>query len=371
MSQLIVEVCRIDSVLPHHNAEKLDLALIKGWQTVIGKGSFKAGDLVVYIPINAIVPPEISDKYNFTKYLSNGRVKAARLRGEPSYGVLIPNDWKFAEGEEVSEKLGIKKWTPEVRACGSSGPGKTDEEPQHPLFPKYTELENLRHYPAAFADGEEVVLTEKIHGSNSRIGIIDGQPFAGSRNRRLKLPTTDAPETWLGRLFRFVTRRPKPTITDFEKMKDNWWWMPWTLPNVAALLTQLGQQHKQVVLYGEVYGANVQKGVRYGSPDKVSFRAFDLLIDGKYLNYGKFKSTCDTYSVPTVPLLYRGPYSLTKVKEFSQGKTMVGEGETHIREGVVVRPVIERHDPKLGRVAMKYVSDDYLTAKDIGDFEDE
>jgi hypothetical protein len=61
--------------------------------------------------------------------------------------------------------------------------------------------------------------------------------------------------------------------------------------------------------------------------------------------------------VETVPILYKGPYSLDKIKELSKGKAFSG---THIREGVVVKPVVERTDPRVGRVVLKYLSDDYL-----------
>ncbi len=372
MSQLIVEVVTIDAVNPHTNADKLECAIIKGFQVVAGKGNHKPGDVVVFIPYNSVVPQELSDKYAFTQYLSKGRVKVAKLRGEPSYGVIIPNECNWAVGEDVTERLGIKKWTPEVRNSTSiGGAARADEECQHLLFPKYTEIENLRHYNTVIQEGEEVVVSEKIHGSNARIGMVEGEQMAGSRNRRLRLPTVPVPCGWLKRLYCRVFKRPLPSKVNVEAMKNNWWWMPWTLPEVAALLTSLGKEHKQVVLYGEIYGANVQKGVRYGSADKVSFRAFDLLVDGKYLDYDFFLFQCKTHNVETAPVLYRGPYSLDKIKELSKGKTTIGEGETHIREGVVVKPSVDRRDHKVGRVVLKYVSEDYLAAKDIGDFEDE
>ncbi len=34
--------------------------------------------------------------------------------------------------------------------------------------------------------------------------------------------------------------------------------------------------------------------------------------------------------------------------------------DAHIREGLVVRPLQEQTDPKIGRVLLKYVSDSYL-----------
>jgi hypothetical protein len=46
MSSLIVEVSRIERVLPHANADALELAHIKGWQCVVPKGRYAAGDLV-------------------------------------------------------------------------------------------------------------------------------------------------------------------------------------------------------------------------------------------------------------------------------------------------------------------------------------
>ena len=43
----------------------------------------------------------------------------------------------------------------------------------------------------------------------------------------------------------------------------------------------------------------------------------------------------------------------------------------HIREGVVVKPLVERNDPKLGRVILKYVGDTYLFGDNISDTQDE
>jgi len=63
MSTLIVEVCRIDRVLPHANADALELARIKGWQCVIPKGRYVGGDLVTYIPIDSVIPVEHSDRW--------------------------------------------------------------------------------------------------------------------------------------------------------------------------------------------------------------------------------------------------------------------------------------------------------------------
>lgn len=320
MSNLYVLVTTIDDVMPHSNADALDLALVGGWQCVIRKGQYSPGDKVVYFPPDTILTKEMSDKLNVTKYLSNGRIKCAKLRGEPSFGLLItPEPWMNI-GDNVADFYGATKWEPPKRISNGSALA------EHVLFPKYCDIENMRHFPKAFDDGEEVIVTEKIHGANCRVGVVDGEFMAGSRR---------------------VTR----------KNDDNClYWKPFE--KVSDMLKALSEKHKQVIVYGEIFGQGIQS-MTYGA--SLSFRAFDLFVDGNYIDFDKFALLCNEYNVETVPVLYRGEYSLSKIKQLSIGKSVVG-GD-HIREGVVVKPVCERNSPKIGRLILKYVSDDYLLGK--------
>lgn len=341
MSSVIVEVVEIEDVQPHTNADRLFLTQIKGWQTVIkklddGSPQFAPGEKVVYIPPDSTLPREMAEKLGVVNYLSertniNGDrelvVKRVRLRGEPSYGFAIaPENPDWEVGTDVREHYGIGKYMPPVKFDAG------DAEPVHPRFQRYTDIENLRNYPDSFTAGEEVVVTEKIHGTNARIGYVEGKLVAGSHGLQRK--------------------RPEP-----EKLATNTYWFPATLPPVMNLLDELKEGHPQVILYGEIYGARVQK-LHYGQRAGLGFAAFDLCIDDRYVDYDEFKALCDKHGVPTVPLLGRGEYSLDFIKDLSRGKTVLPD--QHIREGVVVKPVHERLDPKIGRLVLKYLSDDYL-----------
>ena len=339
MSQLIVEVSRIDRVLPHPNADLLELAHIKGWQCVVSRGKYAAGSLVTYVPIDSVLPLELSERLGVTKYLSNGRVRCARLRGEPSFGLIMDReDAAWAEGTDVREHYGITKYLPPLK------PSAGDAAEPHPLFVSYTDIENLRNFPAVFADGEEVVITEKVHGTNCRVGVIEGEPMAGSME----------------------VRRVRPA--DEAKVASNVYWFPTSLPPVASLLAELSKTSRQVILFGEVFGSKVQS-LHYGRVGSLGFVAFDLLVDGRYLDADDFASRCAAHGVPTAPVVYRGPFSLEAVRSVSSGRTTFG-GADHIREGVVVRPTRERTDPKVGRVILKYLGDEYLLAKGITDTHD-
>jgi len=341
MSSVIANVVEIEAVLPHPNADRLCLARLKGWQAVIRKNEdgtpqFTPGEKVVFIPPDSTLPREMAERLGVASYLSERTnvegqrdlvVRQVRLRGEPSFGLVIqPDDPSWPVGTDVREHYGIGKYRPPVRF--SAG----DSEANHPLFQRYTDIENMRHFPSILTPGEEVVVTEKIHGTNARIGWIEGTLLAGSHGLQRK--------------------RPEP-----EAMGSNTYWFPATLEPVRNLLDELRQSHSVAILYGEIYGSRVQS-LHYGRRDGLGFAAFDLLVGEHYLDYDDFAALCQRHGVATVPLLDRGPFSLERIAALSRGNTTLPD--QHIREGVVVRPVKERFDPEIGRVILKYLSDDYL-----------
>ncbi len=329
MSSLLVPVAVIEKILPHSNADALELAHVLGWQLVVKKGDYQIGDRIVYFPVDTVLPLEVSERFGVTRYLSKQRIRCAKLRGEPSFGLAVkPDNEEWRVGENVAEYYHAQKYEPPVR------PGPGDAEQDHPLFGEYTDIENMRNFPSVFEDGEPVVLSEKIHGTQGRVGIIEGELMAGSKAVRRKRPADD----------RFV---------------ESIYWYPYSLEPVRHLVEQLGQFHRQVILFGEVYGSKIQS-FHYGFKGALGFRAFDLLLDGKYVDWPDFSALCEKYSVERVPIVATIPFSLDEVKRYSEGKTLLMQQDAHIREGVVVKPLYERTDPKLGRVVLKYVSDSYL-----------
>jgi len=332
MSTLQIEVCTIDEVKVHSNADSLDIVVVKGWQCVTKKGEYSVGDKVVFFPPDTLLPESWTDKFGVTNYCGEKdnmrRVHRTRLRGEPSFGLVVrpEQDW-WKVGSEVAEFYGARKYDLPI-TC------KLDNAaPDDPLCPKYTDIENMRNYPHIFEDGEEVILTEKIHGSSFLLAIIDGEKKAGSRRLMRKEP---------------------------EDYSTSWYWYAWSLPEIKAMMEDLAKNHKQVILYGEVFGP--VQFLKYNTANKLDIRVFDLFIDGKFVDYDVFISLCQNFSVKHVPIVARIPYNLKEVAKFSEGQTLVNDAQ-HIREGVVVKPIKERNHPKIGRCILKYVSDTYLLGK--------
>jgi len=58
--------------------------------------------------------------------------------------------------------------------------------------------------------------------------------------------------------------------------------------------------------------------------------------------------------------VYRGPFNKEQILELAEGDSNY-PGANHCGEGVVVKPVHERTDYRIGRVQLKVVSNRYLS----------
>jgi RNA ligase (TIGR02306 family) len=350
LSTLIVEVCEIEEVIAHPAADRLDKARVKNWWVIVLRDQFKVGDKAVYIPPDSVLPEEVAERFGIAKYCGqlpkwpDGsrppglRVRAARLRGEPSFGTLQPLenlDWPV--GHSVLEHYGITKYEePEGIYAG-------DSEPEIPGFHGYTNIENINNFPTVFAEDEEVVFEEKIHGTNSRVGLVrDGEEWkfvAGSHSQRRKEFQDDG--------------------------KRSVYWFPID-DKMKALLQHLSDGKNDVVVFGEIYG-RVQD-MNYGV--NLAYRAFDISVGMKYLDYTESRRLFWEYNIEGTSPLYRGPFSLAKVAEYTDGPTTLCDaqvaGKFTGREGIVIRPVKERYavtETFVGRAILKSISVDYLSRK--------
>lgn len=366
MSSIKVPIVRISELRAHSNPEvdRLEVAIVEGWQLCVPKGRYRVGDRVTYFEQGTVISRELADEFGVTQYLSekvdiNGNkvlvVHRVKLKGEPSFGLAIDVAKDFQslpDGTDLADHYEATKFMPPVRIQVG------DAEVDHPMFPKYTEIENMRSYPDVFRLGDWVVATEKIHGTNSRVGFIvddylDMVFMAGSRTLRRKFPNE------LNSLECSKERRR-------QILSSNAYWSPLALSGVEDLLYYLYEEgHIQVVLFGEVFGSKIQS-YDYGQKN-LGFRAFDLMVDGKYLPFAKFVALMNQFAIPRVPVVYEGPFIISEIAKVSNGPTCISEIAQHGREGVVVRPFFEeREDSRIGRCVLKYVGDDYLFSKNGG-----
>lgn len=323
MSTHTVNVVMIEEVLPHPNADKLEIVPVNGWRAVVRKGDFKPGDKAIYIEPDYVVDtnrPEFAFLKKHGKQFH--RLKAVRLRGELSFGLLIPmpSDCDFEVGANCMELFGITRYEPPVKYLHSEElPGE-----EHPglYVPKF-DIESYQKYGQLIPEGTDVVVTEKIHGANAKYLFHNDKLYMGSRSRWIQ---PDVDSVW------------KAALT--EEM------LQWLTAN------------PDTILFGEVFGKT--QSLRYGRGNNVDFCGFAALHKDKWINQMDLFESLNSFFVPHVPVLAHGGFRIDKIREMAERDSYVnGAPKGHMMEGVVITPTVERPGPSAGRLALKLISNRY------------
>ena len=309
-----VEVVRLTDIKPHPLADKLNIVNVFGYTCCIGKDDFKEGDLAAYVQPDMIVD---SSRPDFAFLAGHEHVRVKRLRGVLSQGLLVHAPEGSAEGDDVAELLNVKRYEPLEPSLMN---GDTEAAP--PFYAPVYDVENYFRYPDLLVEGEMVSITEKIDGASGRWSFDGERMWVGSRNN------------W---------RKPGSN--------NIWWKVLEQYPELEAYC----RSNPGTVVYGEVFG-RVQK-LHYGlEGNKLGLVVFDVMRGNNWVSSAEYSIA--EVSLPRPPHFYVGPWYKALINAAS-GSSFVS-GADHLREGFVVKPLIERTCPEIGRVQLKVVSNDYL-----------
>jgi len=358
-------VARINEIKPIEGADKIELAVVGGWNCIIQKGQYGEGGLVVVATTDAVIPQELSDAMNVTNYLrKGGRVRTVKLRGVYSECLIIPfmycknaaklTNTKWNEGEDMMEMLGIFKYEPPAVQVQLAS-GRKIRYSQNPNFGIYYKFPNLKNVKGMFSEDDLVEITRKIHGTNARYGIV----------RKWKLSIWDKVKRFFGA--EWVEYEYVYGSHNVEKGSDSQGFYStdvWrTIDNkykIREKLWDLFKRYKDyyeikegIVIYGEIFGEGIQKNYDYGLKE-IEFAGFDVTINGEYCDSGRrldiFNNVLD---LPHVPILYGDEWSQEIQDSFVFNNFIEGTKVPH--EGIVIKAL----DGNRQKVA-KVINPDYL-----------
>ena len=332
----LATIRRIAEIKPIPNADSIEVAVVDGWECVIKKNEgFKAGDSVVYIEIDSIVP----DKPEF-EFLRDRkfRVRTIRLRGQVSQGLVLPTSIlpkKYPLDADVTEVLGIKKYDPQAEQEAMML--TTNKEASNPIikwllrfgwfrklyikpkkggFPAWivkTDEERIQNKTRMFeiekALGTVFSVTEKVDGQSvtfflERFGLTDEFGVC-SRNLRLFKPDTSS------------------------------YWTTASQLNIKDVLKSIIGNEKRVVLQGEILGTGIQ-GNKY-KVDGYDFYAFNLIYPNRKVPTEEMAEILKPFGIKTVPLLDNAFTLKDTIPEMVE----VAKGQSTLlnikREGIVLR----------------------------------
>jgi len=359
----VAYVGKIGSVVEIPNADNIELVTVGGWNAITKKGEYQVDDKVVVATTDAVIPQDLSDLMEVTNYLRKGqRVRTVKLRGVYSECLLIPFKYlapkslenNVNEGDDMMGILGVTKYEPPVKTVQLSVGGRKIKYHQNPNFKVYYKFPNQKNVPDMFNEEDEVVITRKLHGTNARYGIV----------RKKKLSIWDRVKMFFGNqwaAFEYVYGSHNVEKgSDSQGFYDTDVWK--TVANTYDIRGKLWDHVKDtyeptdlnegVVIYGEIYGAGIQKNYEYGLTD-VKFAGFDVEVDGVYQPYINETVHFDCLQLPQVELLYKGIWVKEIQDTFVFNNNIEGGKVPH--EGIVVKSVTGDR-----RKVSKVINPDYL-----------
>lgn len=354
MSNWKVSKERIE-LFTHPNADALQIGKVGSYQVVVQKGLYESGDEVIFAPEKSVLSGDIRSEFeNYLSGSNKDRVKAVRLRGEISSGIIVPKHLvdsfeSINIGDDVSESLGISKYEPPIPS-ELNGKVKPFEMP----FIGTHDCEHANVYVKDLVQGERVVISEKVHGSQFILAY--------------NFDTDETIVSSKGML--------KSGLVIEESDSNNYW--------VAAKNDKLVEKIKNNLEYGvvQIFGEviPVQKGFDYGQ-SKPTVRLFDIRVNGESIPYDRVPN--DFVEI-WAPIIYDGTLNLeekevvlyedvekgirkTKIDyilpkeivDLCKGRELISGKELHIREGVVLRPYVDRDATDGTKLRLKIINPKY------------
>jgi len=281
MSNKLVSCEVILNVRKHPNADSLDICTVLGYEIITKLNQYKVGEKIVFIEPDSVLPDKPWAAFYKSK---SSRIKAIKLRGEWSFGVIesfanleLDSD-KYNEGDDLTETVGVIKFEPPAPNDNSArgllpfGIPKTDESRWQSI---------KKHIPF----GELVDVTLKIDGQSCSF-------FVKIENSAV------IDKGILGRTLCFK----QGVENNYSRQDKNY--------NVLAKLEKYCVENNvSLCLRGESYGQKIQHfnhNPHAGLPLNIGFFSVYIIDEKKYARKGHplyFTKLCAELNLPTVPIL--------------------------------------------------------------------
>ena len=354
-------VATINEIKPIEGADNIEQVVAGGWNCIAQKNTYKVNDFVIVATTDAVIPIELSDTLNVTNYLRKGqRVRTVKLRGVYSECLLIPMKFNkqpigdnYSDGKDMMEIMSIAKYEPPVKQIQLAS-GKKIRYQDNPNFHVYYKFPNAKNVPGMFTEDDMVEISRKIHGTNARYGIV----------KKKKLSILDKVKKFFGSEWieyeyvygshnvekgsdsqGFYDTDVWQTIAEKYNIREKLW-------DMFKLSKRYYNIEDSIVIYGEIYGAGIQKNYDYGLTE-IDYVGFDTTINGEYCDASRSFIIQNELGLPYVPVLAIDNWSQELQDNLVFNNFIEGTKVPH--EGIVIKALNgDRH-----KVA-KVINPDYL-----------
>lgn len=337
----LAKIVKLSAGRKHPNADKLQIFNIDGNNVITGLDA-KESDIYIYFPLecainkeylswsNSFSSPELNaDKTKKGFFPNTGRVKAVRLRSQPSEGYIVPisnlAEWlkididEFKVGTEFShygdilicEKYVVKKSFDTSDNKNKHGKIKRESRLVDNQFRLHVDTANLKRFINDISPEDFISISYKIHGTSFVAGKILCKKPLKLYERILKKIGVQIIDSQYDLVF--SSRRVIKNAYADQKTQDFYDTDIWGL--VAKKLEP--SIKNGISLYGEIFGQTptgqwIQSMFDYGTaPNQHDYAIYRITYtspSGDVIEFteGQLIEYCKKYGLNTVPYFYRG-----------------------------------------------------------------
>lgn len=312
----LARVVLIDSLHPIDGADRIELAMVGGWQVVVQKGLYVPGSKAVYFEVDSLLPLDhpafaslggVSSKLKFTiDDKPYARIKTMKLRKQLSQGFCVPLSEvgcdRAVVGWDATSHLGVIKYEAAGEKALNGTPGNPKAGTTALGFPKFvpkTDQTRVQNITVQFAQardkGELFEKSFKLDGSSLTAFIKDDETI-GVASRNVGFRVHDETIPFFTAVKKFLQGKGwKRTI----KADDNAFTQ---MAEKAGLLTALLNDGRNIAIQGEMVGPSIQKNFEGVAENE--FYCYDIyLIDEQaYMLPTERHQFCIEHGIKHVPL---------------------------------------------------------------------
>lgn len=305
----------ITDLLPIDGADRIEIAKLGNFQTVVPKGAYNVGDEVLFIHADAVLPKDREWAADYMKYAEK-RVKIVKLKGVFSEGIVVPlnvvheavqGDVNWRSDTDVA--LGITHYEPPVPHISGAVAGG---------LPSWLIKTDADRWETVMREGDVYygIMTQKIDGTSATYAYRREDEKVRVFSRGIELD-------------------PEAENIYTKMMKEH---------DIAERLAAYCKEHGfSLAIRGEIYGNGIQKNKKNPHSDKpLGFAMFSVWnIDNR--SY-EDRTTSRIFAelsagIPTVDV-YEGYDRLTiPLCETFAERSDIGEGVVFWTQGAFPKPI--------------------------------
>lgn len=333
----LARVVTIDELLPIEGADRIELAIVGGWQVVVQKGLYEVNKtLAVYFEVDSLLDTE-RPYFNSLATLSSkllhvvdgrthARIKTMKLRKQLSQGFCIPlseTGLTAKVGDDLTQKLGVVKYEKAEEASMNNSGGTGVKSGTSALgFPKMipktdqTRVQNITHmYNKAVEQGEEFEESFKLDGSSLTAFVHDGVAGVASRNVGFRIEAET--RSFIATVRRFISQCRSRGVrhAKWERVipkDDNQFTQ---IVAEQGIIEAIRRDGRNIAIQGELVGPSIQKN--FEGVDKNVFLCYDVFLidEQRYMLPAERIKFCTDQGVKHVPVNFTGPLQAKTVAD--------------------------------------------------------